>query len=57
LQTREFMDKLYEVLDRTKQLDIVTLTIEDHYGILLLLVELQTGEKYSIEVREINFII
>ena len=50
------MDKLYEVLDRTKQLDIVTLTIEDHYGILLLLVELQTGEKYSIEIREINCI-
>lgn len=55
MKKEEFIDKLYDILDCTKQLERATLAVETHCGITFLLIELKSGEKFCIEVREIDF--
>lgn len=55
MKKEEFIDKLYDILDCTKQLERATLAVETHCGITFLLIELKSGEKFCIEVHEIDF--
>ena len=50
MKEKDFVQELYQVLNRTRRIHIETLIIDDRTEIPDLLVELSSGEKFSISV-------
>ena len=57
MKEKDFVQELYQVLNRTRRIHIETLIIDDRTEIPDLLVELSSGEKFSISVKKLENII
>ena len=57
MKEKDFVQELYQVLNRTRRIHIETLIIADRTEIPDLLVELSSGEKFSISVKKLENII
>lgn len=57
MKETEFVQALYQVINRTKRMDIETLIIDDRKEIPDLLVELSSGDKFSISIKRLENII
>lgn len=57
MSEKEFAYQLFQILNRTRQLEVATLTIEPFQNPPILYIQLCNGEKFSIHIQTINKIL